>query len=80
MVAWYNLEANWIAVNLDQMKYVLLSIKEQGHCSSPLHNYCDVESPVYPITSNKLCTAALFMKDEESRSPADEESRSPARL
>ena len=35
MVGWYNLEANSITVNLDHMKYALLSKKEQDHCSSP---------------------------------------------
>ena len=33
MVAWYNLEANSIAVDLKQMKYVLLSKREQDPCS-----------------------------------------------
>ena len=68
MVAWYNLEANLITVNLDQIKYVLLSEREQYHCSFQLHHYCNVWSPVYHITSSKLCTVALFLKDEESRS------------
>ena len=36
MVAYYNLGANTFAVNLDQMKYVLLSKKEQDHCG---HHY-----------------------------------------
>ena len=31
MVTWYNLEANSIAINVDQMKYVPLSKKEQDH-------------------------------------------------
>ena len=47
------------------MKYVLFSKKEQDHCSPLLCHFCDVQSPVYPITSSKLCTVALFLKDEE---------------
>ena len=42
-----------------------LSKKEQDHCSSLLCLYCDVQSPVYSITSNKLCIVALFLKDEK---------------
>ena len=65
MVAWYNLEVYSIAVNLEQMRYVLFSKKEQDHSSSPLCHYCEVQSPVYSITSGKLCIAALFVEDEE---------------
>ena len=47
------------------MKYVLLTATEQDHCTSPLQHYCDVRSPVYSMTSSKLCTVALLMKDTE---------------
>ena len=46
MVAWYRLKTSSITVNLAQMKYVLLTATEQGHCTSPLWHYCDVRSPV----------------------------------
>ena len=46
------------------MKYALLTPIE--HCISLLWHYCDVRSPVYSITSSKLCTVALFMKDTEN--------------
>ena len=52
-------------MNLDQINYVLLSKKEEDYCCSPLHQYYDVQSPVYSITSSKLCIAVLFLKDEE---------------
>ena len=61
MVPWYYLEANSITVNLDQMRYVLLSKKEQDHCSSQLNLYCDVQRLLYPITSRKPCIVALFL-------------------
>ena len=41
------------------MKYVLLTATEQKH-------YCDVRSPLYSMTSSKLHTVALFMKDTEN--------------
>ena len=42
MVDWYRLETSSIAVNLAQMKYVLLKAAEQEHCIFPLWHYCDV--------------------------------------
>ena len=66
MVAWYRLETSLIAINLAQMKYVLLTPIEQEYCTSTLWHYCDVRSPVYSMTSRKLCTVAPFMKDTEN--------------
>ena len=48
------------------MKYVLLTPTEQEHCMSPLQHYSDVGSPVYSMTSSKLCTVALYMKDTDN--------------
>ena len=65
MVASYRLEAVSIAVNLAEMKYVLLNDRVQEHCISPLRLYCDIRSPVYSIASGELCIIALFLKDKE---------------
>ena len=48
------------------MKYVNFTATEQDYCTYPLWHYCDVRSPVYSMTSSKLCTTALFMKDTEN--------------
>ena len=66
MTAWYRLETSSIAANLAQMNYVPLTATEQEHCTLPLQHYCDVRSPVYPITSRKLCMVACLMKDTEN--------------
>ena len=66
MVAWYGLETSPIAVNLAQIKYVPLTATEQELCASPLQHYCDVRSYVYSMTSSKLCTVELFMKDTDN--------------
>ena len=66
MVACHRLETSSIAVNLAQMKYVLLTPIQQEHCTSHLWHYCDVRSTVYSMTSSKLCTVALFLKDTEN--------------
>ena len=66
IVAWYRLETSSITFNLAPIKYVFLTDTEQEHCTSPLWHYCDVRSPVYSMTSSKLCTVVLFMKDTEN--------------
>ena len=60
MVTWYRLETSLIAVNLTQMKYVLLTATELEHCASPSVQNCDVRSPVYSMTTR------LFMNDTEN--------------
>ena len=66
MTAWYRLETPSIAVNLAQLKNVLLTAIELEHCTSPLWHYCDGRSPVYSMSSSELCTVVLFMKDTEN--------------
>ena len=39
---------------------------EQEHCTSPLWYYCGVRSPVYSVSSSKLCTVTQFMKDTDN--------------
>ena len=65
MVASYSLEAVSIAVNLAEMKYVLLNDREQKHCISPLRHYCNIRSPIYSVAPSKLCIIALVLKDKE---------------
>ena len=66
MVAWNRLDTSSIPVNLAQMKYVLLIATKQEYCTSPLWHYCDVRSPVYSMTSSKLHTVKLFLKDKDN--------------
>ena len=66
MAAWYRLETSSIAVNFAQMKYFLLTATGLEHRTSPLWYYCDVLSQVYSMTSSKLCTVTLFVKDTEN--------------
>ena len=51
MIVWYRLQTSSIAVNLSQMKYVLLTATEQEHCTSLLQHCCDVRSPGHSMTS-----------------------------
>ena len=66
MVAEFKLESKSLAINLEQMKYILLTSAELESCTSPLHHYCDIRSPVYPINLGKLCIVALFLKNKDN--------------
>ena len=48
MVALYRFETTSVAVNLVQMKYVLLTTTEQGNCTSHLQYYCESEALYIP--------------------------------
>ena len=65
MVVEFKLESKSLAINLEQMKYILLTSAELESCTSPLHHYCDIKSPVYPINLSKLCTVVLFLKNKD---------------
>ena len=65
IVASYRLVIVSIAVNLAEMRYVLLNDTEQEYCISPMRQCCDIRSPIYSIAPCKLCIIALFLKDKE---------------
>ena len=66
MVAEFKLESKLLAINLEKMKYILLTSAELESCTSQLHHYCDIRSPLYPINLSKLCIAALFLKNKDN--------------
>lgn len=65
MVAQYDLEAYYIAVNTDRTQYMLLSSDELLSCSNPLMGFCFAKSPVYKTGVSKLCIVALFLQEEQ---------------
>ncbi|CAG2242291.1 unnamed protein product [Mytilus edulis] len=62
MVAKFNLESDYIAVNAERSKYILFDQNEIIQCTHPLVPYCAVSSPTYPINLSNLCITTLFMK------------------
>ena len=46
MVAWYRLQTSSIAVNLAQMKHVLLTATEQEHCT-PIYSIIVMSETLY---------------------------------
>ena len=43
---------------------MILEADELVHCSTPLLEYCNVNSSVFPVNLSKLCVVALFMKNK----------------
>ena len=63
MLAYSNLEAKAIGVNVQKTQYILLNDEGPDKCIRPSVNFGDIKSPIYRIYLSKLCIIALFMKD-----------------
>lgn len=65
MVAKYDLDVEYFAVNAERSKYVLFREEEIHKCVNPFTKFCKIISPVYPINLSKSCIISLFMKRPE---------------
>lgn len=61
MFAQYQLETHSLAVNRKRTQYVILSPQETTLCSDITKMYCKIQSPVYSMTSSKLCVIKVFL-------------------
>ena len=64
-VARYKLETSALAINPENKIYDF-EADEFVHCSTPLLEYCNVKSSIFPINLNKLCVVVLFMKNKDN--------------
>ena len=64
MVAKYDIDVEYFAVNAERSKYVLFKDDEIEKCTDPFTKFCKIISPVYPINLSKNCIISLFMKKE----------------
>ncbi|CAC5412413.1 unnamed protein product [Mytilus coruscus] len=64
MVAKFDINVEYFAVNAERSKYVLLNNDEINKCTDRFTKFCKIASPVYPITLSKNCAISLFMKKE----------------
>ena len=64
MTAQLEIETYSIAFNVERTKYILLDKLETQHCSNPWLKFCQIQSPIYPVSLNKLCVVALFLKQD----------------
>ncbi|CAC5401357.1 unnamed protein product [Mytilus coruscus] len=62
MVAKYDLDVEYFAVNSERSKYVLLKHQEIQSCTNTFTKFCKIISPVYPINLSKNCITSLFLK------------------
>ena len=62
----YKIETTALAINVQKTQYMILNNDELTHCSTPLLDYCNVRSSIFPVNLNKLCVVALFMKKTEN--------------
>ena len=65
-VAKYKLETSALAISHERTKYMILEADELVHCSTPLLEYCNGRSSVFPINLSKLCVVALFKKKKDN--------------
>ncbi|CAG2230956.1 unnamed protein product [Mytilus edulis] len=64
MVAKFDINVEYFAVNAERSKYVLLNNDEINKCTDRFTKFCKIVSPVYPINLSKNCAISLFMKKE----------------
>ncbi|CAC5410707.1 unnamed protein product [Mytilus coruscus] len=64
MVAKFDINVEYFAVNAERSKYVLLNNDEINKCTDRFTKFCKIVSPFYPITLSKNCAISLFMKKE----------------
>jgi hypothetical protein len=60
MVAHFDLETHYFAVNKDKIKYSLLDNEGVSRCTNPLIDFCELKNPIFPINLSNLCIIALF--------------------
>ena len=64
MTARYDLQYNFMAVNLERTKYMLLTDQDAADCCRPSTTFCSPTSAIYSISNSPSCLSALFTKDK----------------
>ena len=62
MIAKYELESDYIAVNREKTLYMLLNRNNECLNSDP--TFCEFNTPMYPINRSKYCVVALLMNNK----------------
>jgi hypothetical protein len=60
MVAHFDLETQYFAVNKDKTKYSLLDNDGISRCTNPLIDFCEFKNQIFPIKLSNLCVISLF--------------------
>ena len=64
MVAHFDLETQYFAVNKDKTKYSLLDNDGISRCTNPLIDFCEFKNPIFPINLSNLCVISLFTNQD----------------
>ena len=60
-VAFYKIDHSYLAISLDNTKYMFLSPSQALLCTHSLSNLCAPSTPIYPVITSKSCAISLFM-------------------
>lgn len=66
MTAKYEIESSFIAIDLENEKYSLLTTQEFKTCLQAVLGFCDIKSPAYPLNFDKYCIIALYKGNANS--------------
>ena len=66
MTAYIALQSQYLAINLERTKYMLLEEENERQCSRPLLKFCEVSNPIYNVVSRQQCLVALFLNQTEN--------------
>ena len=66
MVAYRNLESQYIGVNLERSRYMLLKSEDVQQCIGHRLQFCALRQPIYPVNLSRLCVIAVFMDERSS--------------
>ena len=60
-VAFYKIDMKYLAISLDNTKYMSLSPSEALLCTHGHSSLCAPNTPIYPVINTKSCAISLFM-------------------
>ena len=66
MTAYIALQSQYLAINLERTKYMLLEEENERQCSRPLLKFCEVSNPIYNVVSRQQYLVALFFNQTEN--------------
>ncbi|MCG8033766.1 MAG: envelope fusion protein [Candidatus Thiodiazotropha taylori] len=66
LLAYYKLEASYLAVNPEKTQFILLDEDHAFQCSDPTLKICNVKEPIRNTNIGTSCIISNFMEDKES--------------
>ena len=61
--AHYELESDFIAVNIEKTHYMPLATDDFTRCSLQGSKFCSLRTPIYSVRDSKLCIVSLYLND-----------------